>query len=283
MIKPGARPLGLAPVLGPSSYPPLSALSQGVSLQPQYHQQYLRPSTMSYDEIEIEDMAWNESLAAYTYSCPCGDLFQIGLDDLRSGEEIARCPSCSLYITVIYDPEDFEGDKPPPAMLHAKVPKEESVTAAARNQTEATAEAHISSLGLSDMASSGLATNSQVAVEAHMSSLAFPRNCERRDFIIRSGLIIFVRGSIARLAEGLGYDNASPVAGWQQRGIVEYDQGYNPEYDSRIGAPLEYPTKFANFASGGRPSARNHATDGRNREGHLVQTRRITKHPSPRQ
>jgi len=25
-------------------------------------------------------------------------------DDLRAGEEIARCPSCSLFITVIYDP-----------------------------------------------------------------------------------------------------------------------------------------------------------------------------------
>lgn len=25
-------------------------------------------------------------------------------DELRSGEEIAHCPSCSLYITVVYDP-----------------------------------------------------------------------------------------------------------------------------------------------------------------------------------
>jgi len=30
-----------------------------------------------YDEIEIEDMDWNEELQGYTYSCPCGDLFQI--------------------------------------------------------------------------------------------------------------------------------------------------------------------------------------------------------------
>ena len=30
-----------------------------------------------YDEIEIEDMDWNEELDAFTYSCPCGDLFQI--------------------------------------------------------------------------------------------------------------------------------------------------------------------------------------------------------------
>lgn len=28
-------------------------------------------------------------------------------DDLMNGEEVARCPSCSLLIRVIYDPEDF--------------------------------------------------------------------------------------------------------------------------------------------------------------------------------
>jgi hypothetical protein len=32
---------------------------------------------MTYDEIEIEDMDWDESLQAFTYQCPCGDLFQI--------------------------------------------------------------------------------------------------------------------------------------------------------------------------------------------------------------
>lgn len=63
---------------------------------------------MSYDEIEIEDMAWNTQLQAYTYQCPCGDLFQITLEDLRQGETIARCPSCSLYITVVYDPDAYE-------------------------------------------------------------------------------------------------------------------------------------------------------------------------------
>jgi hypothetical protein len=34
---------------------------------------------MSYDEVEIEDMQWSEDLQAYTYQCPCGDLFQITL------------------------------------------------------------------------------------------------------------------------------------------------------------------------------------------------------------
>lgn len=65
-----------------------------------------------YDEIEIEDMDWNDELSAFTYSCPCGDLFQITMAELAAGEEIAHCPSCSLVICVIYDPDDF---KQPPA------------------------------------------------------------------------------------------------------------------------------------------------------------------------
>jgi hypothetical protein len=32
-----------------------------------------------YDEVEIEDMEWSDELEAFTYSCPCGDLFQITL------------------------------------------------------------------------------------------------------------------------------------------------------------------------------------------------------------
>jgi diphthamide biosynthesis protein 3 len=68
----------------------------------------------AYDEVEIEDMEWSEELGAHTYPCPCGDLFQITLADLRLGEEIARCPSCSLFLTVVYNEEDFAGAKEPP-------------------------------------------------------------------------------------------------------------------------------------------------------------------------
>mmetsp|Transcript_23327 Transcript_23327/g.69294 ORF Transcript_23327/g.69294 Transcript_23327/m.69294 type:complete len:85 (+) Transcript_23327:100-354(+) len=72
---------------------------------------------MSYDEIEIEDMTWSEELQAFTYSCPCGDLFQISLEELRAGEDIAHCPSCSLFITVIYNSEDFANvGEPEPAV-----------------------------------------------------------------------------------------------------------------------------------------------------------------------
>ena len=56
-----------------------------------------------YDEIEIEDMTYHKSTTLYTYPCPCGDQFEISLADLRDGEEVAVCPSCSLMIKVIFE------------------------------------------------------------------------------------------------------------------------------------------------------------------------------------
>lgn len=56
-----------------------------------------------YDEIEIEDMTFDEAQQMYHYPCPCGDKFQILLEDLRDQEDIAVCPSCSLMIRVIFD------------------------------------------------------------------------------------------------------------------------------------------------------------------------------------
>lgn len=67
-----------------------------------------------YDEIEIEDMTFDTNLQIYHYPCPCGDRFEINVADLRDGEEIAVCPSCSLMIRVIFDASDLppeEGEK----------------------------------------------------------------------------------------------------------------------------------------------------------------------------
>ncbi len=58
-------------------------------------------------QVEIEDMEWSEELQGFTYQCPCGDLFQITVEELAAGEEIAHCPSCSLFIRVIYDRDEL--------------------------------------------------------------------------------------------------------------------------------------------------------------------------------
>lgn len=56
-----------------------------------------------YDEIEIEDCFFDETLQIYHHPCPCGDRFEISIYDMRDGEDIARCPSCSLMIRIIFD------------------------------------------------------------------------------------------------------------------------------------------------------------------------------------
>jgi hypothetical protein len=60
-----------------------------------------------YEEVEIEDMKYDETTQTYTYPCPCGDKFSIGLDELRDGEDIATCPSCTLRIRIIFDEDSL--------------------------------------------------------------------------------------------------------------------------------------------------------------------------------
>lgn len=60
-----------------------------------------------YEEVEIEDMTYDEKDFSYTYPCPCGDMFRITLEELYDGEDIAKCPSCTLRIRVVYEEEDL--------------------------------------------------------------------------------------------------------------------------------------------------------------------------------
>lgn len=56
-----------------------------------------------YEEVELSCMDYHEG-GLWTYECPCGDVFEICLEDLQEGMDIAHCNSCSLKIRVLYDP-----------------------------------------------------------------------------------------------------------------------------------------------------------------------------------
>lgn len=60
-----------------------------------------------YEEIEIEDMHYDDEAMTYWYPCPCGDKFKVSLEDLWDGEDVADCQSCTLFIQVIYEEEDL--------------------------------------------------------------------------------------------------------------------------------------------------------------------------------
>ena len=60
-----------------------------------------------YDEVEIDDLEFDEDDKNFYYPCPCGDKFRISLEQMQAGYVIATCPSCSLQIKVIYDSESL--------------------------------------------------------------------------------------------------------------------------------------------------------------------------------
>ncbi|KAI5190795.1 diphthamide biosynthesis protein 3 [Nematocida minor] len=62
----------------------------------------------NYDEVDIDVMEYDAATGVFTYPCPCGDRFEISLEELCNGEEIAYCPSCSLVVKVNYLPNDLE-------------------------------------------------------------------------------------------------------------------------------------------------------------------------------
>ncbi len=55
-------------------------------------------------------MVYDEEKDLFHYPCPCGDRFEITRQQLKDAEDVARCPSCSLIIRVVFDPIDFEDD-----------------------------------------------------------------------------------------------------------------------------------------------------------------------------
>ena len=64
----------------------------------------IMPRPNYYDEVELEDMSNDEERDLFHYPCPCGDRFEITRSQLKDAEDVARCPSCSLIIRVVFDP-----------------------------------------------------------------------------------------------------------------------------------------------------------------------------------
>eukprot|EP00866_Antonospora_locustae_P001572 jgi/Antlo1/1572/2005 len=60
-----------------------------------------------YDEVDIKDFEYDAANRVFTFPCPCGDQFEISLEELLNGEEIAMCPSCPLIVKVVYEDEDI--------------------------------------------------------------------------------------------------------------------------------------------------------------------------------
>lgn len=60
-------------------------------------------SSIVYEEVPLAEMTYEDSEQMYYYECPCGDKFEISLEDLYDGEDTAPCPSCTLQIRVVFN------------------------------------------------------------------------------------------------------------------------------------------------------------------------------------
>lgn len=56
-------------------------------------------------QIDLDDMTFDEANQQFAYSCRCGDRIIVGCDTLAQGEDTFTCPSCSLRIKVDYEVE----------------------------------------------------------------------------------------------------------------------------------------------------------------------------------
>ncbi|VWU51459.1 diphthamide biosynthesis protein 3, putative [Hepatocystis sp. ex Piliocolobus tephrosceles] len=60
-----------------------------------------------YEEVKLEDFEFDQTIKTFFYPCPCGDIFEVTLEQLLNGQDILKCPSCSLTIKVKYNSNDL--------------------------------------------------------------------------------------------------------------------------------------------------------------------------------
>ncbi|KPA74053.1 hypothetical protein ABB37_09358 [Leptomonas pyrrhocoris] len=57
-----------------------------------------------YEEVQLSEMTLEDGVLRFP--CPCGDLFELLLEDFIAGKDVAQCPTCSLTIKVLFSAEE---------------------------------------------------------------------------------------------------------------------------------------------------------------------------------
>lgn len=56
--------------------------------------------TFHYEEVHVSEMIIQDD--KLIYPCPCGDVFELSVEDFKNGTDVAQCPTCSLTIKIVY-------------------------------------------------------------------------------------------------------------------------------------------------------------------------------------
>ncbi|KAG5499716.1 hypothetical protein JIQ42_05197 [Leishmania sp. Namibia] len=57
-----------------------------------------------YEEVQLSEMTLEDGMLRFP--CPCGDLFELLLQDFIAGRDVAQCPTCSLTIKVLFTKDE---------------------------------------------------------------------------------------------------------------------------------------------------------------------------------
>ena len=54
-----------------------------------------------WQEVDVEDMGWDETREEWTFDCRCGDVYLLPDADLVAGRNLVHCRGCSYAIRVV--------------------------------------------------------------------------------------------------------------------------------------------------------------------------------------
>jgi len=89
---------------------------------------------LSYNEVDLDDLPFDESTSSYTHVCRCGARQVIEEETLMRGVDLFPCNQCSLLVRIMFEwqPMDEEENEAVAGAASAAAP-------AATNSSDATA------------------------------------------------------------------------------------------------------------------------------------------------
>ncbi|KAF9207655.1 Diphthamide biosynthesis protein 4 [Haplosporangium sp. Z 27] len=72
--------------------------------------QRLRANGQVNDDIDLDDMEYNEETGSYSLPCRCSGEYVVSEDELELGVDTVACSTCSLIVRIHYEVAEEESD-----------------------------------------------------------------------------------------------------------------------------------------------------------------------------
>jgi diphthamide biosynthesis protein 4 len=64
--------------------------------------------SMAVTEVDLDDLAFDDADAIYSYQCRCGAALSVAESDLLVGVDVYPCQQCSLVVRILYEWQPIE-------------------------------------------------------------------------------------------------------------------------------------------------------------------------------